>query len=154
MGPYIAAGQPPSAAMRLSWHEEMPRLSQEPALAEAQPLVSEGEPELTAPVRDAPPAAVTAMRALHVLSSTTSRQLVSGIIICAASKWCGPLLRPVGFLFQSTLAFAWSGVTHGKFLAPVAYGGRRSRISRLQLKRLRRRHPDRNVCVCPPCPAG
>ena len=130
MGPYIAAGQPPSAAMRLSWHEEMPRLSQEPALAEAQPLVSEGEPELTAPVRDAPPAAVTAMRALHVLSSTTSRQLVSGIIMCAASKWCGPLLRPVGFLFPVTTFskhvlewFAWSRVTHGKFLAPRCIRG-------------------------------
>ena len=89
----------------------MPRLSQEPALTEVQPLVSEGEPELTAQVRDATPAAATAMRALHahahahahvhahVLSSTTSRQLVSGIIMCAASKWCGPLLRlPDGFL--------------------------------------------------------
>ena len=45
--------------------EEMPRLSQEPALTEVQPLVSEGEPELTAQVRDATPAAATAMRALH-----------------------------------------------------------------------------------------
>ena len=103
MGPYIAAGQPPSAAMRLSWHEEMPRLSQEPALAEAQPLVSEGEPELTAPVRDAPPAAVTAMRALHVLSSTTSRQLVSGIIMCAAIKWC--VARSCGFRMDFFLPY-------------------------------------------------